>query len=72
MTLIVQVALELRYGTFFNSVEPTDLILQPPPVANTSIIQSSFSDERTRKTTSVTNFILNKFLKFASRCLEVV
>ena len=31
-----------------------------------------FSDERTRKTTSVTNFILNKFLKFASRCLEVV
>ena len=35
LTLIVQAALELRYGTFFNSVEPTDLVLQPAPVANT-------------------------------------
>ena len=72
MTLIVEVALELRYGTFFNSVEPADVILQPTPVANTYIVQSLFSDERTRKTTSVTTSIPSKFLKFASRYLEVV
>ena len=35
LTLIVQVAQELGYGTFFNSVEPTDLMLQLTPVANT-------------------------------------
>ena len=35
VTMTVQVALELRYGTLFNSVEPTDLVLQPTPVANT-------------------------------------
>ena len=40
--LIVQAALELRYGTFFNSVEPADLILQPTPVANTEIINHYF------------------------------
>ena len=70
--MIVHVAQELRYGTFFNSVEPADLILQPIYVANTWIVQSLFSDERTRKTTSVATSIPSKFLKFASRCLEVV
>ena len=49
LTLIVQVALELRYGTFFSSVETTDLILQPRPGANKSIIKSLFSMKEEEK-----------------------
>ena len=70
LKLIVQVALPLTYGIFFKSVVPTYLISQPIPVANILIVKSLFADKRTRKITSVTNSILSKRLKFASRCLE--
>ena len=45
------------------------LISQLIPVANTSI-DKSFTDERTRKITSVASAIPRKCFKFASRCLE--
>ena len=53
LKLIVQVTLALTFGTLFNSVLPTYVISQPTPVANTQIIESLFTDKRTRKVTSV-------------------
>ena len=70
LKLIVQVALALRYGIFFNSVVPTYMISQPTPIANTKIVKSLFADKGTRKITLVTNSIPSKCLKFSSSCLE--
>ena len=70
LKLKVQVALELIYGIFFDSVVPTYLILQPTQVADTQINQSLFTDDRTRKITIVANTIPSKCLKFTSRYLE--
>ena len=68
--LIVQITLALIYGTLFNSVQPLYVISQPTTVANTYIIKSLFSDERTRKITSTANCIPSICLKFASGCFE--
>ena len=70
LKLIVQVAPALIYAIFFSSVVPTYLISQPILVTNTQRDKSLFTDERTRKITSVVNSIPSKCLKFASRHLE--
>ena len=62
MKLIAQITLAVIYGIFFNSVVPTNLVLQPSPVNNTQINRLLFTDERTRKVTSVANSITSKCL----------
>ena len=68
--LIVQITLAVIYGIFFNSVVPTNLVLQPSPVNNTQINRLLFTDERTRKVTSVANSITSKCLILVSMCLK--
>ena len=70
MKLIVQITLAVIYGIFFNSVVPTNLVLQPSPVNNTQINRLLFTDERTRKVTSVANSITSKCLILVSMCLK--
>ena len=71
--LIVQVALALIYGIFFNSVVPTYLISQRKPVGNTEINKLLFTDDgKIRKITSFPNSIPSKCFKLASRYLESI
>ena len=72
LELIVQVTLALKFETLFNSVLPKYVISQLTPVADTQIIESLFTDKRTRKVTSVAISIPSKRLKFASRCLQSI